>query len=157
MTLPDGGGSAAKPTCLVERSLTLRSVGVRVATHEREPDQLMVAEDEGHVHFVDLRVASARPSLTRSLPPSFGAFDAGGLRDADWSRHDPYLLGGVCGSQFVGWDLRHPGLCPPPIVGDAHPGGANTFRWSPFGADFATAGTTNEVPARASAALLHAA
>ena len=71
LALPDGG---------VERTLTLRSAGVAVRTHEREPHQLMVAEDEGHVHFVDLRVPTARPSLTRSLPPSFGVFDAGGLR-----------------------------------------------------------------------------
>lgn len=142
----DAGGESGKPSPLaLDRSLTLRSSPVALRTNELEPHQLMVAEDEGHVHFIDLRVPSARPSLTRSLPPSFGAFDAGGLADADWSRHDSYLLGGVCGSQFVGWDLRQPGLNPPPVVGEGPAGGGTAFRWSPHRADFATAGATNEV------------
>lgn len=116
----------------------LRSPGVAVRTHLREPDQLMIAEDEGHVHFIDMRFKSARPSLSRSLPPSF-SLDAGGLRDADWSPYDPYLVGGICGSQYVGWDLRHEGL----MVGDAEPNGAIAFRWGPHSAQVAT--SSNEV------------
>ena len=84
-SLPQELSATDAPTaCVSERTIRLRSAGVSVRAHANEPEQLMIAEDEGHVHFVDLRVASARPSLTRSLPPSFGPLDAGGLRDADW-------------------------------------------------------------------------
>lgn len=66
----------------VERIVQLRAPGVAVRAHSREPQQLMIAQEDGQVHFVDLRVPGGRPSLSRGLPPS--SLDSGGLRDADW-------------------------------------------------------------------------
>jgi hypothetical protein len=105
----------------VLRRQTLSSPGVAVRSHPREPEQLMVAQDDGNVHFIDLRVPNDRPSL--SLPnerPSLSRYipaadtDPAGCCDADWSLDDPYLVGGVVGSRWVAWDLRQPGRCPPP-------------------------------------------
>ena len=139
-----GASAGAGPApAAVERTLALGSPGVVVRTHSREPSQLMIAEEDGKIHFIDLRApAGARPSLSRDLPA--GEADAGGLRDADWSAFDPYLVGGVCGKRWVVWDLRQPGLAPPPHTGDAQPSGALCFRWHPSSASFATAAATGE-------------
>lgn len=135
--------TAAPAPALIDRTLTLGSPGVAVRTHSREPSQLMVAEEDGKVHFYDMRAPpSARPSLARDVPA--GEADAGGLRDADWSSYDPYLVGGVCGKRWVVWDLRQAGLAPPPLSGDAQASGALSFRWHPHAATFATAGATGE-------------
>lgn len=40
----------------VLRKQVLASPGVAVRTHAREPQQLMLAEDDGRIHFLDLRV-----------------------------------------------------------------------------------------------------
>ena len=130
--------------CAAVRSLALRSEGVAVRTCEREPEQLMVAEGAGSVHFVDLRANDARPSLSRTLPATFRR-DAGGLRDADWSPHDPYLVGGVCADQWVCWDLRFQGANPLPYAGDAQFEGASVFRWAPDSLRFAVAGSSDEL------------
>ena len=134
--------ASSLPAAAVLRTLELSSAGVAVRTHPREPQQLMVAEESGHIHFVDLRRKGMRPSLTRRLPP--GDADAGGLRDADWSPADPYLVGGVSGTRWVAWDLRMPGLSPAPQAGDAQPSGALAFRWAPSSNHFATAGASGD-------------
>jgi len=127
----------------VERIVQLRAPGVAVRAHSREPQQLMIAQEDGQVHFVDLRVPGGRPSLSRGLPPS--SLDSGGLRDADWSPADYYLVGGVCGARWVAWDLRQAGLSPPPQSGDSQPSGALAFRWHPHSPHFATAGAAGGV------------
>ena len=147
-----GGGSSDDA-----RRFELGSAGVAVRTHAREPQQLMVAQEEGHVHFLDLRLPGSRPSLARSLPPGESA-----LYDADWSAHDTYLVGGVCGGRWVAWDLRKAGIAAPQHAGDAQQGGCTSFRFSPAGRSFATAGTGGEVlvyhiqPAEAAAASMWA-
>uniref|UniRef100_A0A7S2JBT2 Uncharacterized protein n=1 Tax=Haptolina brevifila TaxID=156173 RepID=A0A7S2JBT2_9EUKA len=124
---------------VIERTVQLRSPGVAVRTHPREPQQLMIAQEDGAVHFVDLRAKGSKPSLSRGLAPGDAA--AGGLRDADWSPFDVNLIGGVCGGRWVVWDLRRAGLSPPPQSGDSQPSGALAFRWAPGSRRFATAGT----------------
>lgn len=138
LTLASGCGSAPAEV----RRYALDSPGVAVRTHSREPQQLMVAQDGGHVHFLDLRVPSHRPSLSRFVPLDDG--DAGGLIDADWAPRDPYLVGGVCGSRWLAWDLRQPGLAPLPHSGDAQPSACTHFRWSTSSerTSFATCGAT---------------
>jgi hypothetical protein len=106
----------------------------------------MIAEEDGKVHFVDLRMPGTRPSLSRDLPA--GETDPGGLRDADWSSCDPYHVGGVCGKRWFVWDLRQAGVAPKPYVGETQLSGALCFRWHPYAASFATAGATVE-PSRA--------
>lgn len=127
------------------RRIPLASPGVSVRAHAREPHQLMVAQEEGQLHFVDLRAPSARPSLSRSVP--LGDADAGGLYEADWSPIDLYQVGGVCGGRWLLWDLRFAGSASPPQhVGDAHPGGGTAFKFAPMTPrTFATAGTGGEV------------
>ena len=66
----------------VTRTYLLGSPGVAVRAHPSEPEQLLVAQEDGQLHFLDLRTPANRPALSRSLPP--GDSDAGGLRDADW-------------------------------------------------------------------------
>jgi len=134
------------PPAAVERTYSLSSPGVAVRTHSREPSQLMIAEEDGKVHFVDLRMPGTRPSLSRDLPA--GETDPGGLRDADWSSCDPYHVGGVCGKRWFVWDLRQAGVAPKPYVGETQLSGALCFRWHPYAASFATAGATVE-PLRA--------
>ena len=130
------------PPAAVERTFTLSSPGVAVRSHSREPSLLMIAEEDGKVHFVDLRSKDTRPSLSRDLPA--GETDPGGLRDADWSNCDPYHVGGVCGKRWFVWDLRQAGVAPKPYVGEAQLSGALCFRWHPYAASFATAGATVE-------------
>ena len=140
LTLDGSATSAAN-----SRRVALGSPGVAVRTHAREPHQLMVAQEDGQIHFLDLRAPTARPSLARAVP--LGDADAGGLFDADWSPHDPYLVGGVCGGRWLVWDLRIAGAAAPPQhAGDAQPGGATAFRFAPATPQtFATAGTGGEL------------
>jgi len=51
----------------------------------------------------------------------------------------------VCGARWVAWDLRQPGLSPPPHSGDSQPSGALAFRWHPHSPHFATAGAAGGV------------
>ena len=56
---------------VIERTVQLHSPGVAVRTHPREPQQLMIAQEDGAVHFVDLRAtrlkSNAQP-LCQSSP-----------------------------------------------------------------------------------------
>ena len=61
------------------------------------------------------------------------------------SVYDPCLLGAVCGSGWVGWDLRYQGTLN--NKGEAHSEGATAFRWSPSSIEFATTSTANEAVA----------
>ena len=51
----------------------------------------------------------------------------------------------MCGAHWVAWDLRQPGLSPPPQIGPGHATGGTGFRWSPTRNAFATSGSTNEL------------
>ena len=164
-----GGGKVVASYALGAPGCALAlSTCVAVRTHPAEPSQLMLALDDGRVHFFDVRAggsgggsggtsptsAVARPSLSRSVP--LDATDAAGLIDVDWSPRDPYLVGGVCGSRWLAWDIRQAAdFLPPggreeerglPHSGDAQPTPCTSFRWSPaMPKSFATCGSSNTV------------
>ena len=121
------------------RTIPLESEGVAVAKNAKENKQLiMIAEGRGAVHFVDLRSPGVRPTISLQ-------YDGGELADADWSSHDPYLVGGVSSTEWVGWDLRYAeSQSASPQTGFAHAKGGAVFRWAPDRLNFATAGTGNE-------------
>ena len=53
------------------------------------------------------------------------------------------LHSGVAGARWLAWDLRQPGLAPPPHAGDALAAGCTFFRWAPEGSAFAVGGPSD--------------
>ncbi|RUS90847.1 hypothetical protein EGW08_001354 [Elysia chlorotica] len=97
----------------------LTSPGMAVAWHGDEPYKLMVAQKDGLIRFFSLHNQQPIQSLSCNQSP---------LLSADWSRHSNLLVGAVCGSDWLVFDVSSSSL--PIERRQAHAEGARLFRWS---------------------------
>ncbi|KAH9525116.1 Nucleoporin Nup37 [Bulinus truncatus] len=97
----------------------LTSPGVSVCWHADEPYKLMVAQKDGTIKFF---------SLHNQLPIFSLTCGQGPLLSADWSRHNSFLVGAVCGSDWVVFNTSLSSL--PIEKRQAHNESATRFQWS---------------------------
>lgn len=105
--------------CKQEVLYQLTSPGMAVAWHGDEPYKLMVAQKDGLIRFFSLHNQQPIQSLSCGQSP---------LLSADWSRHNNLLVGAVCGTDWLVFDVSSSSL--PIERRQAHAEGARLFRWS---------------------------
>ncbi|XP_005109199.1 nucleoporin Nup37 [Aplysia californica] len=102
-----------------ESIFQLTSPGMSVCWHADEPFKLMVAQKDGTIRFLSLHNQQPIMSLSCGQSP---------LMSADWSRHNNLLVGAVCGSEWLVFNVSVSSL--PIERRPAHNEGGKHFRWS---------------------------
>jgi len=102
-----------------ESMFRLTSPGMSVCWHADEPFKLMVAQKDGTIRFLSLHNNQPIMSLSCGQSP---------LMSADWSPHNNVLVGALCGSEWLVFNMSLSSL--PIERRSAHSEGGRHFKWS---------------------------